>query len=68
VKAIDHREAGLLVFDATLLPLPEHPGYHLVLHNARPGTGTAERLAGLMAADGAGGAAGGPSLVVPHPG
>ncbi len=37
VKAVDHPEAGTLVFDATLLPLPEHPGHHLILHNPVPG-------------------------------
>ncbi|BBJ45367.1 hypothetical protein SSPO_080850 [Streptomyces antimycoticus] len=40
VKAVDHATAGALVFDATLLPLPEHPGHHLILHNPRPGTDT----------------------------
>ncbi|MGW1838500.1 helix-turn-helix transcriptional regulator [Streptomyces sp. NPDC002067] len=58
VKAVDHPEAGTLVFDATLLPLPEHPGHHLILHNPRPGTGTQERVAALMRT----------GLVVPHPG
>ncbi|MEO3869439.1 helix-turn-helix transcriptional regulator [Nonomuraea sp. B12E4] len=48
VKAVDHPEAGLLVFDATLLPLPDHPGHNLILHNPRPGTGTEARLAALM--------------------
>ncbi|MCO5967609.1 helix-turn-helix transcriptional regulator [Actinoallomurus soli] len=59
VKAVDHPEAGTLTFDATLLPLPEHPGHHLILHNPRPGTGTQERLEKLMRER---------SLVVPHPG
>ncbi|MEV5754873.1 helix-turn-helix transcriptional regulator [Actinoallomurus sp. NPDC052308] len=59
VKAVDHPEAGTLTFDATLLPLPEHPGHHLILHNPRPGTGTQERLEKLMRAR---------SLVVSHPG
>ncbi|MEV5574536.1 helix-turn-helix transcriptional regulator [Spirillospora sp. NPDC052269] len=47
-KAIRHPEVGELVFDATLLPLPDHPGLNLVLHNPRPETGTMERLAKLM--------------------
>ncbi|MGW4607999.1 helix-turn-helix transcriptional regulator [Streptomyces sp. NPDC004532] len=59
VKAVDHPEAGTLVFDATLLPLPEHPGHHLILHNPRPGTDTQLRVEALMRQ---------PSLVVPHPG
>ncbi|MFQ6395462.1 helix-turn-helix transcriptional regulator [Nocardia sp. KC 131] len=48
VKAVDHPEAGLLVFEATLFALPEHPGQHLILHNPRPDTDTAERLERLM--------------------
>ncbi|MEU4746543.1 helix-turn-helix transcriptional regulator [Actinosynnema sp. NPDC023658] len=48
VKAVDHPAIGPMLFDATLLPLPEHPGHHLVLHDPRPGTDTAERLERLM--------------------
>ncbi|WP_198667316.1 helix-turn-helix transcriptional regulator, partial [Glycomyces dulcitolivorans] len=48
VKAVDHPEAGLLEFEATLLPLPEHPGQSLILHHPRSGTGTEERLAELV--------------------
>ncbi|MEU5845736.1 helix-turn-helix transcriptional regulator [Saccharopolyspora shandongensis] len=48
VKAVDHPDAGLMVFDATSLPLPEHPGHHLILHNPQPGTDAADRLARLM--------------------
>ncbi|GAA0321056.1 helix-turn-helix transcriptional regulator [Actinoallomurus spadix] len=59
VKAVDHPEAGTLTFDATLLPLPEHPGHHLILHNPRPGTGTRERLEQLMRER---------NLVASHPG
>lgn len=59
VKAVDHPEAGTLVFDAMLLPLPGHHGQHLILHTPRAGTGTEERLAELMRRR---------SLVVPHPG
>ncbi|RFU40421.1 XRE family transcriptional regulator [Actinomadura logoneensis] len=47
-KAILHPEVGELVFDATLLPLPDRPGLNLVLHNPRPETGTMERLERLM--------------------
>ncbi|NUR90394.1 MAG: helix-turn-helix domain-containing protein [Nonomuraea sp.] len=50
VKAIRHPELGDLTFEAMALPLDEHPGFHLVLHNPKPETGTEERL----------------SLVVPH--
>ncbi|WP_326600915.1 helix-turn-helix transcriptional regulator [Streptomyces sp. NBC_01799] len=59
VKAVDHPEAGTLVFDATLLPLPDRPGHHLILHNPRPGTDTEQRVETLMQQ---------PNLVVPHPG
>ncbi|MFI7221389.1 helix-turn-helix transcriptional regulator [Micromonospora maritima] len=48
VKAVDHPRLGLMVFDATLLPLPEHPGHHLILHNPHPGT--EERLRSLVVA------------------
>ncbi len=44
VKAVDHPDVGVMVFEATLLPVPEHPGHHLVLHNPVAGTGTSERL------------------------
>ncbi|MGP4111598.1 helix-turn-helix transcriptional regulator [Streptomyces sp. 4N509B] len=59
VKAVDHAEVGTLVFEATLLPLPEHPGHHLVLHNPQPGTDTGRRLEELARRR---------SLVVAHPG
>jgi hypothetical protein len=59
VKAVDHSDAGTVIFDATLLPLPEHPGHHLILHNPRPGTDTRQRLETLMRRH---------TLVVPHPG
>ncbi|MEV0086352.1 helix-turn-helix transcriptional regulator [Saccharopolyspora sp. NPDC050642] len=55
VKAVDHPEAGLLVFDATLFPVPEHPGHHLILHNPRPGTGTTQRLERLLRSQPGGG-------------
>ncbi|MGW2024455.1 MmyB family transcriptional regulator [Streptomyces decoyicus] len=59
VKAVDHPEAGTLVFDATLLPLPELPGHHLILRHPRPSTDTQGRLEQLMGTH---------SLVVSHPG
>ncbi|MDT0318388.1 helix-turn-helix transcriptional regulator [Streptomyces millisiae] len=59
VKAVDHPDVGTLVFDATLLPLPDLPGHHLILHNPHPGTDTGARLDRLM---------GTRSLVVTHPG
>ncbi|WP_327088212.1 helix-turn-helix transcriptional regulator [Nonomuraea sp. NBC_01738] len=52
VKAIRHPEMGDLTFEAMALPLDEHPGHYLVLHNPLPGTDTGERL----------------RLVVAHPG
>ncbi|MFC6937592.1 helix-turn-helix transcriptional regulator [Actinomadura yumaensis] len=48
VKAVEHPEAGRLVFEATLLPLADRPGHSLVLHNPRPGSGTDARLERLM--------------------
>lgn len=50
VKAVEHPGAGTMVFEATLFPLPEFPGHHLVLHNPVAGTGTGERLDELMRA------------------
>ncbi|MCV7204036.1 transcriptional regulator [Mycolicibacterium peregrinum] len=48
VKAVLHPQAGELVFDKTTLAVTDHPGWHLVLYNPRPGTGTDERLDLLM--------------------
>ncbi|MFG3703060.1 hypothetical protein ACGF5C_35160, partial [Micromonospora sp. NPDC047620] len=53
VKAVEHPDVGLLIFDATLFPVPDHPGHHLILHNPRPGTDTAERLERLLQPGGA---------------
>ncbi|MHC9291384.1 helix-turn-helix transcriptional regulator [Mycobacterium sp. LTG2003] len=50
IKAVHHPEAGELVFDKTTLAVTDHPGWHLVLYNPRPGTGTADRLDRLMTA------------------
>lgn len=44
VKTITHPHGGELRFEYTRLPLPDHPGHHLVLHNPAPGTGTLEWL------------------------
>lgn len=49
IKAVRHPEAGELVFDKTTLAVTDHPGWHLVLYNPRPATGTAERLDHLLA-------------------
>jgi len=59
VKAIEHPREGLLVLEYTGLPLPDHPGHRLVLHNPRPGTGTAEKLHRLAGPPG--------RVVVSHP-
>ena len=48
VKAVRHPEVGEMVFEATLFPIPERPGQHIVLQNPRPGTGTADALERLM--------------------
>ncbi|MBF6174844.1 helix-turn-helix domain-containing protein [Nocardia blacklockiae] len=50
IKAVDHPEVGLMVFEATLFPLPDHPGHHLILHNPAPDTDTAARLDRLLRA------------------
>ncbi|MGV0741628.1 helix-turn-helix transcriptional regulator [Mycolicibacterium sp. XJ870] len=44
IKAVRHPAAGELVFDKTTLAVTDHPGWHLVLYNPRPGTGTEDRL------------------------
>jgi transcriptional regulator with XRE-family HTH domain len=48
VKAVRHPDAGELVFDKTTLAVTDHPDWHLVLYNPRPGTATENRLARLM--------------------
>lgn len=47
VKAITHPHWGELHFEYLRMPLPDHPGHHLVLHNPVPDTGTLERLESL---------------------
>ncbi|WP_017540117.1 MULTISPECIES: helix-turn-helix transcriptional regulator [Nocardiopsis] len=49
VKALVHPDVGDLVFEATMLGVPELPGHFLVLYNPRPGTGTEEALERLAA-------------------
>ncbi|MFW5416453.1 helix-turn-helix domain-containing protein [Nocardiopsis sp. CNT-189] len=44
VKAVAHPDHGDLVFESTLLTMPDLPGYNVVLYNPKPGTGTAEVL------------------------
>ncbi|GAB2657997.1 helix-turn-helix transcriptional regulator [Nocardia goodfellowii] len=46
-KFITHPHAGELVFEYTRLPLPDHPGYDIVLHNPAPDTDTMARLESL---------------------
>ncbi|WP_221939421.1 helix-turn-helix transcriptional regulator, partial [Streptomyces benahoarensis] len=50
IKALDHPEAGELLFEYTSLPVPELPGHRLLLHTPVPDSGTAARLATLVAA------------------
>lgn len=47
VKAVRHPDVGELLFDTTTLNVADHPRWHLVLYNPRPGTGTDERIARL---------------------
>ncbi|MFF0454846.1 helix-turn-helix transcriptional regulator [Nocardia africana] len=44
VHAVRHPEAGELFFDTTTLIVADHPDWHLVLYNPRPGTETEQRL------------------------
>jgi transcriptional regulator with XRE-family HTH domain len=48
VKAVRHPDVGDLVFDKTTLAVTDHPGWHLVLYNPRPGTETDDKLERLM--------------------
>ncbi|WP_338499206.1 hypothetical protein [Streptomyces sp. SJL17-4] len=48
VKAIDHPRAGVMVFDHSVLEIPDRPGIRLMLHTARPGTETRGKVADLL--------------------
>ncbi|KAA5829254.1 hypothetical protein F1721_26715 [Saccharopolyspora hirsuta] len=48
-KVLDHPEAGELLFEYTMLPLPDLPGPRLLLHSPHPDDDTAPRLADLLA-------------------
>lgn len=43
-KLLTHPALGALHFEYTRLPLPDHSGHRMILHNAIPGTGTEEKL------------------------
>ncbi|MCT4352112.1 helix-turn-helix transcriptional regulator [Streptomyces sp. Je 1-79] len=51
VKAIDHPRAGFLIFDHSVLEIPDRPGIRLMLHTARPGTETREKVVELLGRD-----------------
>ncbi|BBC32806.1 hypothetical protein SGFS_041000 [Streptomyces graminofaciens] len=51
VKAIDHPRAGCLIFDHSVLEIPDRPGVRLMLHTARAGTDTRERVMELLGRD-----------------
>ncbi|MGV9326433.1 helix-turn-helix transcriptional regulator [Streptosporangium sandarakinum] len=44
VKAVTHPDAGDMFFEYSGLPLPDRPGYQIVLHNPQPGTATDAKL------------------------
>lgn len=48
-KTLTHPRGGELIFEYRSLPLPDHPGHRMVLHNPVPGTGTLERMEQLAA-------------------
>lgn len=48
-KTLTHPRCGELVFEYRRLPLLDHPGYEMVLHNPAPDTGTLERMEQLAA-------------------
>ncbi|MER5391570.1 hypothetical protein [Saccharopolyspora sp. NPDC002686] len=50
-KVLDHPEVGELIFEYTMLPLPDLPGHRLLLHNPRPGGEAESRIAELLAAE-----------------
>jgi transcriptional regulator with XRE-family HTH domain len=49
LKTLTHPSVGELHFESTMLQLPDRPDLRMVLHNPRPGTDTAVRLARLLA-------------------
>ncbi|GAA3041268.1 helix-turn-helix transcriptional regulator [Streptomyces glomeratus] len=51
VKAIDHPRAGCLIFDHSVLEIPDRPGVRLMLHTARTGTDTREKVMELLGRD-----------------
>ncbi|UUU34805.1 helix-turn-helix transcriptional regulator [Streptomyces sp. CA-210063] len=51
VKAVDHPRAGCLIFDHSVLEIPDRPGVRLMLHTARAGTDTRERVMELLGRD-----------------
>ncbi|MCX4982045.1 helix-turn-helix transcriptional regulator [Streptomyces sp. NBC_00572] len=51
VKGIDHPRSGFLVFDHSVLEIPDRPGIRLMLHTARPGTETREKVVELLGRD-----------------
>ncbi|MFF4170802.1 helix-turn-helix transcriptional regulator [Streptomyces sp. NPDC001744] len=50
-KAIDHPRAGFMIFDHSVLEIPDRPGIRLMLHTARPGTETREKVVELLGRD-----------------
>lgn len=51
VKAIDHPRAGCLIFEHSVLEIPDRPGIRLMLHTARAGTDTREKVMELLGRD-----------------
>lgn len=51
VKAIDHPRAGCLIFEHSVLEIPDRPGVRLMLHTAQAGTDTRERVMELLGRD-----------------
>ncbi|WP_241833175.1 helix-turn-helix transcriptional regulator [Streptomyces caatingaensis] len=52
VNELEHPLAGRLAFESSPLRIPSRPDLTIVMHNPVPGSGTAERVARLVAADG----------------
>lgn len=51
VKAIDHPRAGCLVFEHSVLEVPDRPGIRLMLHTAPAGTDTRQKVMELLGRD-----------------